>query len=163
MADPTYPLFPVVAFLGFVLSFVPFSWHLQAWNAGTCMYMFWAGLASLVQFVNSIVWHDNARNPIPVWCDISMCVSPPCQLWLIRLLATKFIIGAGVGIPAASLCINRRLYTIAAGNRTSIGPQEVSPSFLFVSHALTVDTETPRFVRRSGDFFGSACSCDVPS
>lgn len=108
MSDPTYPLFPVVSFLGFVVAFVPLSWHLQAWNAGTCIYMFWAGFASLIQFVDALVWHGNAVNKIPVWCDIT----------------TKFIIGAGVGIPAASLCINRRLYSIAAVQQTALSLRE---------------------------------------
>ena len=76
MSDPTYPLFPVVSFLGAVAAFVPLPWHLQAWNAGTCIYMFWAGFASLIQFVNSIVWHGNMENVAPVWCDIcKSCIS----------------------------------------------------------------------------------------
>lgn len=70
MSDPTYPLFPVFAFLGFVVSFIPLPWHLQAWNAGTCIYMFWTGFASLIQFVNSVVWNGNVNNVAPIWCDI---------------------------------------------------------------------------------------------
>ncbi|GJE89168.1 STE3-domain-containing protein [Phanerochaete sordida] len=108
MSDPTYPLFPVVSFLGAVAAFIPLPWHLQAWNAGTCMYMLWAGLASFVQFVNALVWHGSLENRIPVWCDIT----------------TKFVIGAGVGIPAASLCINRRLYGIAAVRQTALDRHE---------------------------------------
>lgn len=41
------------------------------------------------------------------------------------LLATKFIIGAGVGIPASTLCINRRLYKIAALSAVSISRNDV--------------------------------------
>ncbi|KAJ7585914.1 fungal pheromone STE3G-protein-coupled receptor [Mycena floridula] len=95
--DPTYPLFPVFAFLGFVLPLIPLTWHFQAWNSGTCYYMVWSSLACLNQFVNSIVWAGNINNPAPVWCDIS----------------TRIMLGANVGLPAASLCINRRLYHIA--------------------------------------------------
>ncbi|KAI0830080.1 putative fungal pheromone GPCR, STE3-type [Trametes gibbosa] len=108
MADPTYPFFPVVAFLGFILALVPFPWHLQAWNAGTCIFMVWASLASLIQFVDSIVWNGNAINSAPVWCDIS----------------TKFLIGAGVGIPAASACISRRLYKIASTSYVTVSARE---------------------------------------
>ncbi len=68
--DPTYPLFPVFAFLGFILALVPLPWHFQAWNAGTCIYMVWASLASLIQFVDSIIWRGNIINSAPVWCDI---------------------------------------------------------------------------------------------
>ncbi|TDL26939.1 STE3-domain-containing protein [Rickenella mellea] len=96
-SDPTYPAFPIFSFIGFVLALVPISWHLQAWNGGTCLYMLWASVACLNYFINSIVWHGNALNPAPVWCDISI----------------RVIIGTSVAIPAASLCINRRLFKIA--------------------------------------------------
>lgn len=76
MADPTYPLFPIVAFLGFILALVPFPWHLQAWNAGTCTFMVWASLASLIQFVDSIIWNGNAINSAPIWCDICKSCFP---------------------------------------------------------------------------------------
>jgi Pheromone A receptor len=69
--DPTYPLYSVLSFLGFVVVLIPFSWHLQAWNAGTCAYMFWVSFACLIEFVNSLVWAGNLFNTIPVWCDIS--------------------------------------------------------------------------------------------
>ncbi|KAJ7034233.1 fungal pheromone STE3G-protein-coupled receptor [Mycena alexandri] len=96
-SDPTYPLFPVFAFLGFLLPLIPLPWHFQAWNSGTCWYIFWASLSCLNQFVNSIVWAGNTVNSAPAWCDISI----------------RIMMGASVGLPAASLCINRRLYHIA--------------------------------------------------
>ncbi|KAI0341212.1 STE3-domain-containing protein [Trametopsis cervina] len=108
MGDINYPLFPVFAFVGFFVGLIPFCWHLQAWNAATCAYMLWSSIASLIVFVNSIVWNGNIANPAPVWCDIT----------------TKFIIGAGVGIPASSLCINRRLYKIASVRAVSISYEE---------------------------------------
>ncbi|EED83593.1 hypothetical fungal pheromone GPCR, STE3-type [Postia placenta Mad-698-R] len=108
MSDPTYPLFSVFAFIGFVAALVPLPWHLQSWNAGTCIYMIWASFASLIEFVDSVVWNGNINNPAPVWCDIS----------------TKFLIGAGVGIPASSLCINRRLYKISSLRATTITRDE---------------------------------------
>ena len=70
MSDFTYPLFPVLACLGFVLALIPLPWHFRAWNSGTCFYMMWASLACLNQFVNSVVWAGNALNPAPIWCDI---------------------------------------------------------------------------------------------
>ncbi|KAI0729144.1 putative fungal pheromone GPCR, STE3-type [Fomitopsis betulina] len=108
MGDPTYPLFTIFAFLGFVVGLIPMPWHLQGWNAGTCLYMIWVSLACLIQFVDSIVWNGNLNNPEPIWCDIS----------------TKLLIGAGIGIPASSLCINRRLYRISALNSATITRQE---------------------------------------
>nr|ANB67025.1 pheromone receptor [Agrocybe salicacicola] len=106
--DVTYPLFPTFAFLGFVLSLIPLPWHLQAWNSGTCFFMIWTSLACLNQFVNSIVWAGNALNPAPWWCEISI----------------RILMGASVGIPASSLCIVRRLYTIASVQAVTVSPAE---------------------------------------
>ncbi|KAF9232484.1 pheromone A receptor-domain-containing protein [Melanogaster broomeanus] len=103
LQDP-YPLYPIFAFLGFVLTLVPLPWHFQAWNSGTCAYMLWVSLSCLVQFVNSVVWQGNVNNPAPVWCDIS----------------TKFLIGASVGIPASGMCITRRLYKISCVSSVTI-------------------------------------------
>ena len=70
MQDPTYPLYPIFVFLSFVMVLIPLPWHLQAWNVGTCAYMIWTAIACLNQFVNAVVWRDNAINYAPVWCDI---------------------------------------------------------------------------------------------
>ncbi|KAF9450970.1 STE3-domain-containing protein [Macrolepiota fuliginosa MF-IS2] len=105
MADPTYPLFSVFAFVAFVLVLIPLPWHLQAWNSGTCLYMIWTAIGCLNLFINSIVWHGNAIDWAPVWCDIS----------------TRLMTGVSVAIPAASLCINRRLYKIASCQTATVG------------------------------------------
>ncbi|KAF7312806.1 Pheromone B alpha 1 receptor [Mycena kentingensis (nom. inval.)] len=89
--------FSALAFIGFVLSFIPLPWHLEAWNVGTCLYMLWTGIACLILFINSIVWHNNVIDWSPTWCDIS----------------THYMNGFNLAIPATSLCINRRLYQIA--------------------------------------------------
>lgn len=131
MSDPTYPLFPIFAFLGFILALIPLPWHFEAWNSATCYYMIWASLACLNKFVNAVVWANNALDPAPVWCDI-------CQYQILSLeicnayfgiIATRIIIGASVGIPAASLCINRRLYLIARLHAISVTRAEVSCGF----------------------------------
>ncbi|KZP27852.1 pheromone receptor [Athelia psychrophila] len=97
MSDPSQTVFSVSAFLGFVMVLLPLTWHLHAWNSGTCYYMIWTAIACLNQFINSIIWSGNAANSAPVWCDIS----------------TRIMLGAAVGIPAASACIMRRLYSIS--------------------------------------------------
>ncbi|KAF4611746.1 hypothetical protein D9613_004064 [Agrocybe pediades] len=106
--DPTYPLFPILSFLAFVVALIPLPWHLQAWNSGTCAFMLWTSLACLVEFVNSILWAGSLRNDLPIWCDIS----------------SKFLLGAGVGITASSLCISRRLHNIATTQNVSISLAE---------------------------------------
>ncbi|KAK7435130.1 a-factor receptor [Stygiomarasmius scandens] len=88
------------AFLGFAVSMIPLPWHLEAWNTGTCLYMIWTGLSCLNMGINAIVWNKDAIVRAPVWCDIS----------------TRFLVGSAVAIPAASLCINRRLYHISSAN-----------------------------------------------
>ncbi|KAJ3847043.1 pheromone receptor [Lentinula lateritia] len=103
-SDPTFPVYPIFAFLGFVLCVIPLPWHLHAWNSGTCAFMAWVGCFCLVLFINSLIWADNAINSIPVWCDIS----------------SQIILGAGVGIPASTLCISRRLYRIISTQTVSI-------------------------------------------
>lgn len=70
MSDPSYPVFPVFSAISFVLVLTPLPWHLEAWNSGTCLYMIWTAVACLNQFINSIIWHGNALNWAPVWCDI---------------------------------------------------------------------------------------------
>ncbi|KAJ7780206.1 Ste3-like pheromone receptor, partial [Mycena maculata] len=92
------PIFPIFASLGFVLSLVPLYWQFEAWNAATVWYIAWTALACLTQYFNSVVWAGNTLNSAPAWCEIS-----------IRIMMT-----ASVGLPAASLCINRRLYHIAS-------------------------------------------------
>ncbi|KAG5730498.1 hypothetical protein E4T56_gene13650, partial [Termitomyces sp. T112] len=108
MLDPTYPLYPIFTFTGCVLVLIPLPWHLQAWNSGTCFYMIWAALACLNQFVNSVVWANNAINTAPIWCDISI----------------RIMLGASVGLPAASLCINRRLYEISSVQSVAVSRAE---------------------------------------
>jgi len=40
-------------------------------------------------------------------------------------LAARFMVGAGIGIPVASLCINRRLYYISRCNSVTVSRKEV--------------------------------------
>ncbi|KAG6815414.1 hypothetical protein H0H87_002092 [Tephrocybe sp. NHM501043] len=87
---------------------IPLKWHLEAWNTGTCLYMFWAGLVNLNQFINAVVWNGNAINWAPVWCDISVRI---------------FLAGV-VAIPACTLCINRRLYQIASVRSVTVTKAE---------------------------------------
>ncbi|KAG1751799.1 pheromone A receptor-domain-containing protein [Suillus lakei] len=98
--DPTYPTFPVLALISVVLVLIPLPWQFQAWNSGTCLYMIWTALGLLNLAINSIVWRSSVINYAPIWCDIS----------------SRLIVGVAVAIPAASLCINRRLYKIATIN-----------------------------------------------
>ncbi|KAL0575157.1 a-factor receptor [Marasmius crinis-equi] len=102
--DPTYPLFPILSCLGFVLCLIPLPWHIQAMNSGTVAFMLWTASVCFVRFVNSVIWAGSVDNVAPVWCDIS----------------TQIILGAGIGIPASILCISRRLYRITSIRTVSL-------------------------------------------
>jgi pheromone a factor receptor len=125
-SDPTYPAFPIFSFLGFVLVLVPLPWHFQAWNSGTCLFMIWTALSCLIGFINSLVWMDNVNDVAPVWCDIcvSLSLSFSSDGVLTGSAATRLIVGIAVAIPAASLCINRRLYKIASCSSVSVSKAE---------------------------------------
>ncbi|CCM02280.1 uncharacterized protein FIBRA_04365 [Fibroporia radiculosa] len=92
------------SFVGFLLVSVPLYWHLEAWNVGCVLYIFWSGTGCLIQFINMVVWQDNVINWVPVWCDIT----------------SRWRYAAAIGICTASLVINRRLYKIASVSVVSI-------------------------------------------
>ena len=109
-------VFAAFSFLGCVVSLIPLPWHLQgmsssfsekvqqvadklkiAWNTGTCLYMLWASVGCFNYFINAVVWNSTVANVAPAWCEISI----------------RIILACNIGVPAASLCITRRLYRIA--------------------------------------------------
>ncbi|TDL19557.1 STE3-domain-containing protein [Rickenella mellea] len=118
--EPTYPLYPIVSFLCFILVLAPLPTHWRLRNAGTSMYIIWTAASCLILFVNSLVWHDNAIDKAPVWCDIS----------------GRILLGNGIAIPACILCIQRRLYLITSTQVVIISQKEKRKYFiqdLFVS------------------------------
>ncbi|KAI0946013.1 hypothetical protein AcV7_010103 [Taiwanofungus camphoratus] len=92
------------SFLGFVLVNIPLYWHLEAWNIGCIMYIFWSGSQCLIQFINCIIWKNNVINWAPVWCDIT----------------SRWRLASSIGICVSSLIINRRLYKIASVSAVSV-------------------------------------------
>ena len=70
MSNFEYPAYPILALIAAVLVVVPFPWHLQAWNSGTCLFMIWTSLGCLNYAVNAIVWRADVFDRAPVWCDI---------------------------------------------------------------------------------------------
>ncbi|KLO14134.1 fungal pheromone STE3G-protein-coupled receptor [Schizopora paradoxa] len=71
-----YPLTPIGSFFGLVLSVIPLASHVgfQSWNTAIVVYAFWIGIMNFINFVNTIVWHDNVLPYIQVWCDIT-CIA----------------------------------------------------------------------------------------
>ena len=63
------------------------------WNVGCVVYIFWIGGECLINFINMMIWRDNAINVAPVWCDISeYCHSPNRQQVLTRHLNQQHIL-----------------------------------------------------------------------
>ena len=125
-----------------------------AWNTGTCLYMAWTALGLLVYFVNSVVWHNDAINYAPVWCDISASKRHWFATWnliiFFHFIATKLIIGISVAIPAASLCINRRLYYISTvrtvtRTRNEVGSLFSSTTILLLMPPIEIEGRCSRF------------------
>ncbi|EGO03489.1 hypothetical protein SERLA73DRAFT_174989 [Serpula lacrymans var. lacrymans S7.3] len=92
--SPANHVYSAFAFFGFILPGILLPMHFRARNIGTCLYIAWTSLLCLVGFLNSILWNDNVTNRAPVWCDIS----------------SRLLIGGRVAVPAASVCIVRRLH-----------------------------------------------------
>lgn len=98
----------VMNFITFLLVLIPLAWHLEAWNVGCILYIWWVATTCLVNFINLVVWRDNAINSAPIWCDI----------------AIRYVFCARIGIVAAGLVIARRLSKIATGNNVATTRQD---------------------------------------
>ncbi|OBZ74837.1 Pheromone B alpha 3 receptor [Grifola frondosa] len=97
-------IYAAFALLGFILVCIPLYWHMEAWNVGCVLYIFFVGTECLIKFINTVVWRNNAINWAPVYCDIT----------------TRFRLAVSIGVCTASLIINRRLYKIATVSSVSI-------------------------------------------
>jgi pheromone a factor receptor len=162
----SYPnwIFSVFSFAGFILVIIPFPWHLQSWNTGTCLFMAWTGLSCLILSINSMVWNGNAYNHAPVWCDISKASTLILYggryilTHHFTIAATRILVGAAVAIPAASLCINRRLYHIACVKSVTHSRAEVRSRY-FASHSVN---NIPRRQRRRAIMVDLAIGIGLP-
>ncbi|KLO14122.1 STE3-domain-containing protein [Schizopora paradoxa] len=94
-----YPLTPLGSFIGFVLSIAPLISHLNfhSRNTGIWMCALWIASMNMINFVDTIVWHNNVNIIIPVWCDI----------------VTKFQSGAAIGLSACNMVLSLHLFRIS--------------------------------------------------
>ncbi|KAG9039977.1 a-factor receptor [Tulasnella sp. JGI-2019a] len=106
--DASYPTFPILSILSMVLVAVPAYWQFKAGNVGTSLYITWTFIGNMIYLVNSILWYGNLEQHSRFWCD----------------LCTKLMIGMSVGLPAASLIINRRLYKISTVQTVHVSKSE---------------------------------------
>lgn len=76
-------------------------------------------------------------------------------------IATRIVVGVSVALPAASLCINRRLYKIASCQTTSLTPAHVSTALkCLVAPNLIFSVETPCCYDRPRNWAGDTRVAD---
>lgn len=69
--DPTYPLVPIANIIACVLAVIPLL-HMvnRSWNTGVYAFGLWLFLISFTIAINTIIWSNDAKDRVPVWCDI---------------------------------------------------------------------------------------------
>ncbi|KZV63668.1 fungal pheromone STE3G-protein-coupled receptor [Peniophora sp. CONT] len=102
MAEPTYPLVPIMNILAAVLISLSFlTSNLRGpYNRGVVMLKGWVLVGLINTSAQTILWHNSTRVFAPVFCDIS----------------SHLAFGYSIGIPACSLIITRRLWHMLAGD-----------------------------------------------
>ena len=118
--DPTFPLVPIVNFVAVVLVFSSMSKSMfQVWNVGACAFAIWVTIQSFTAAIGAILWSNNVKNSVPIWCDICERCSHPRlkQSNSVFVKATHLDVGSTVAIPGASFLNIRRLsIMISQGN-----------------------------------------------
>lgn len=67
--DPgMYPLTPYP--IGVLLALLPLISQIRKLSLAVWGYAVWTALNNFQAFVNTIIWHDNVKIVVPVWCDI---------------------------------------------------------------------------------------------
>ncbi|EIN05683.1 STE3-domain-containing protein, partial [Punctularia strigosozonata HHB-11173 SS5] len=89
---------PVTALVAAFFVLIPAPYYFRPLNIPVASILAWLFVLDVAFAVNSIIWAGNVNPTAPTWCEIT----------------SHIIVAASVAIPAASLCINRRLYRIAS-------------------------------------------------
>ncbi|KAI0053492.1 fungal pheromone STE3G-protein-coupled receptor [Auriscalpium vulgare] len=106
---------PIAAFIAAFVVLIPIPWHWRARQVSTLSIIIWLFLSNIIYAVNAIIWSDNVRVVMPVWCDI----------------ATKLQMGSNVALPAACLCLCIHLERIASVRQVSIDRKMKQRWFVF--------------------------------
>lgn len=72
--DPTYPLVTIANVLACFLLTLSISTRFR--SVPVTVFQVWVLLMCLIRAVDSIIWSNNVRDIIPVWCTISQVASP---------------------------------------------------------------------------------------
>lgn len=108
-------VFPFFAGLGVIFALLPLTWHFRSKNYSVILLLAWVGLWNGILFVNSLIWLNTMEAKCLVWCDIS----------------GKITQMANFAVPAATLCIARKLEGIASTRQVASTGDEVRRRALF--------------------------------
>lgn len=64
------PVFPAFAGLATLLLLLPLPFQLKSKNISLLLYVWWLLAATLIYFVNSIIWYRGVAESADIWCDI---------------------------------------------------------------------------------------------
>lgn len=119
-----HPELPVGAFISAFLVLVPVPWHWRARNVATLSISAWLFVSNVIYGTNAIIWDNNVKIVVPVWCDIGMSSSTSLVhvVLCLRDSVTKLQIGATMALPACCLCLCIHLERIASVRE--VGTQE---------------------------------------
>ncbi|KAK7435122.1 Pheromone B beta 1 receptor [Stygiomarasmius scandens] len=93
-----HPEFAPVAFIAAASLGLAVPWHWRARNVATLSIIAWLFVCNVIYGVDALIWSDNLRIVVPVWCDIT----------------TKLIIGSNIALPASCLCLCIHLERVAS-------------------------------------------------
>nr|VWO99366.1 Pheromone receptor CPRa1p [Ganoderma boninense] len=91
---------PYVAFFAAFLVLVTLPWHWRAKNVATLAMVAWLFVINIIYGVDAIIWRQSILVKAVVWCDIT----------------SRIIIGAGIALPAACMCISIHLAQVASAS-----------------------------------------------
>ncbi|KAJ7182529.1 GPCR fungal pheromone mating factor [Mycena crocata] len=116
---------PAIAFISFVLAFLPLLLHWRSRNIPLLSIIGWLALSDLIYGINSSVWAGNVNLAGPVWCDIT----------------TKIKIGGDIALPVSALALALQVYRITLqksrlGLRLELGICIGFPVLIMALHSI---------------------------
>jgi len=111
----------ISAFLAAILVLFPLPSYWRSRNVPILAIISWLFSVDLVQPANSVIWLDNTRNVIPVWCDISKYFFSVLRVVIHNLSysATRIMVGASFALPISTLCICKNLEEVSSSRNPS--------------------------------------------
>ena len=65
-----FPALPIANAFAIVVVLLPVSWHWQAKNTGTLLYIGWMVISNLNLLINSVLWRGTTEDFAPAWCTL---------------------------------------------------------------------------------------------